>query len=66
MIEYCVYRKDENVILAGKPMTTLQGSFPEKKNAELFLNAIRKAYPESKNVTYFIDKWDTIKNSFVK
>jgi len=66
MIEYCVYIRDENVIINGKPMATLQGTFHEKKNAELFLNAIRKAYPESKNVTYFIDKWDTEKNRFVR
>lgn len=65
MINYFVYSKDESTIINNKPFMYLEGEFTEEDNAKIFLDAIRKARP-SKNITYFIDKWDTEKMEFVK
>lgn len=67
MIEYCIYRRDEHVIMYdNKPLTTLEGTFTNENSAKIFLKAIRKEYPSSEKVTYFMDKWDTDKKTFIK
>ena len=65
MIEYCVYIEDKNVMMGDKPFTWLEGRFTQECNAKLFLKALQKERPY-KNVTYFMEKWDTEKNTFVK
>lgn len=62
MIEYNVYWTSKSEI-TGEPITWIQGKFLNEENAKLFLKAIKKANPQR---SYFIDKWDTEKNRFVK
>lgn len=66
MIEYCVYRRDESVIMGDKPFTWMIGRFTDEKYARIFIEAIHKIERPSKNLTHFISKWDTEKNTFVK
>lgn len=66
MIEYCVYRRDASIIICDKPFSCLEGTFTNEDYAKLFIKALIKKYPPSKNITYFINKWDTEKNMFVK
>lgn len=62
MIEYNVYWTSKSEI-TGEQITWIQGKFLNEENAKLFMKAIKKAHPQN---TYFIDKWDTKKNRFVK
>ena len=66
MIEYCVYRRDESIIVGDQPFTCLQGRFTQESNAKLFLKALQQKERPHKDITYFIDKWDTEKNTFIK
>mgnify|MGYP004648104191 CR=1 FL=1 len=66
MIEYCVYYRDESVMMGDKPFSWMIGRFTDEKYANIFIKAVRKADIQSKNITYFIDKWDTEKMTFVK
>lgn len=61
MIEYCVYRRDESVIMGDQPFTWMIGRFTDEKYARIFIEAIHKIERPSKNITHFIHKWDTDK-----
>ena len=53
-------------MMGDKPFSWMIGRFTDEKYANIFIKAVRKADIQSKNITYFIDKWDTEKNAFVK
>ena len=63
MIKYNVYFEDNSLIINGNTFKHLEGSFLNEKNAKLFLKTISKEHP---GCTFFIAKWDDMKNKFVK